>query len=505
MADGPPRPEPLDEVGDAGNVRACRGRRYTAARMKSTVEPLEGNKVKVSVEVDADEFEKDIDAAFRKLAREVRVDGFRPGKAPRRVLEARLGKEVGRQQALQDALPTYYVKAVDEHEVDVIAPPDIEITGGEDDGAVQFDAVVEVRPVIIVPGYKSIEITIDSYLPTDEEIDQQLESMRGRFATFEAVERPAEDGDNVLIDIVGTIDDEEVPGLTADDYSFTVGGPFPVPEVHEQLTGASVGDVLEFDADHPAEDNDSTIHFRIEVKEVKAKVLPDLDDAFAAEASEFDSLAALRDDLIDRASTMKKYRARMAVGQKTQEALAALVEEDAPAPLVEQETSQRIQNWVMQLQAQGIDLGTYFQITGESQEEVVDQMRAQAVQAVKVDLALRSIADAEGIETTDEDLDAEIEDAARRTEQKPEKLRRQLERNGQLQAVRSDLRVRKAFDWLCENVQIVDTDGNRIDVNALAVGDDEDDDEGFGLDEAGAVDLDGSDAPEDTDSRSESE
>ncbi|MEQ1788099.1 MAG: trigger factor, partial [Acidimicrobiales bacterium] len=163
--------------------------------MKSTVEPLEGNKVKLSVEVEAGEFESAVDAAFKKIAKEVRLPGFRPGKAPRKVLEARLGSLAGREQALHDALPEYYSAAVIEHDVDVIAPPEIDITGGQESGDVAFDAVVEIRPSIEVPGYGGLSVTLDAGA-----LDAQIDRMRDLDSTLEAVERPAQDGDTVTID-----------------------------------------------------------------------------------------------------------------------------------------------------------------------------------------------------------------------------------------------------------------------------------------------------------------
>ncbi len=172
--------------------------------MRSTVEPLEGNKVKVSVEVDEGEFDKAVDAAFRKIAREVRIPGFRPGKAPRKVLEARFGPDAARDQALRDSLPDFYVDAVKEHDVDAIAPPDIEITAGQEEGPVAFDAVVEVRPRIEVPGYGGLRVEIPSPEATDEEIDAQVDRLREQFAELAEVDRPAADGDVVTIGIHGT-------------------------------------------------------------------------------------------------------------------------------------------------------------------------------------------------------------------------------------------------------------------------------------------------------------
>lgn len=437
--------------------------------MKSTVEPLEGNKVKVSVEVDEAEFEKAIDAAFKKIAREVRIPGFRPGKAPRKVLEARFGPELARGQALQDAVPEYYLSAVKEHHVDAIAPPEIDITTGEQSGPVAFNAVVEVRPKVVIGGYRSLKVTIPSPVPTDAEIDEQIERLRQRFADLETVDRPAVDGDSVTIDVKGTHGGEPVDGLTADDYLYEIGSGFPVAELDENLRGAKPGDILEFDAKHPDPEEETGLHFRILVKEVKAKVLPELNDEFAAEASEFETLAELRDDLARRMSNVKKIQAQMALREKTSEALAELVEEDPPEALVNTELSSRLQDFALRLQAQGMDVQQYLMMTGKSEEDVLDELRVAAVLAVKVDLALRAVAEAEGIEVTDEELEAEYEAVAQRLDIKPAEVRRRFERSDQVEAVRSDLRNRKAFDWLCDQVEVIDEDGAVIDRDSLAI------------------------------------
>ncbi|HKY65573.1 MAG TPA: trigger factor, partial [Acidimicrobiales bacterium] len=203
--------------------------------MKTTVAPLEGNKVKLSVEVDEDEFDKAITDAFRKIAREVRIPGFRPGKAPRKVLERRLGPQVGREQALHDALPEYYAQAVTDNDVDAIDAPDIDITSGQDDGPIAFDAVVEVRPVVHVPGYGGLRVEIARPEMPDDEVDAQIDRMRQVQATFADVDRAARQDDAVVIDITGTLDGEAQDGLTADDYSYTVGSNAITAEVDEQI------------------------------------------------------------------------------------------------------------------------------------------------------------------------------------------------------------------------------------------------------------------------------
>ncbi len=436
--------------------------------MKSTVEPVEGNKVKLSIEVDGTEFEKQVDAAFKRIAREVRIPGFRPGKAPRQLLEARIGTEAARGDALEHALPEYYAEAVQEHEVDVIAPPEIDITAGREDGDIAFDAVVEVRPVAQVGGYDSLRVTIESPEVSDDEIGERVERLRESFSELQPVERPAAEGDHATIDVAGSQGGEPMEGLTADDYLYEVGSGSVVPELDAQLTGASVGDVLEFTADHPDPDEEP-VTFRILVKEVKEKVLPDADDAFAAEASEFATIAELRADLAQRMGMVKKVQSQMAIQQKTAEALAELVDIEVPDALVNTEVQQRLEDLAMRLQAQGIGIEQYLATTGQDQEAFVAELRGTASQGVLVDLALRAVAEAEDIEVTDDDLDGEYATVAERVGQKPAQVRKQLERNGQVSAVRSDLRKRKALEWLIERVELVDEEGTTIDRASLEV------------------------------------
>ena len=435
--------------------------------MRSTVEPLEGNKVKVSVEVDAEEFEVAVDAAFKKIAREVSIKGFRPGKAPRKVLETRIGSLAGREQAMQDSLPEYYSSAVIEHDVDVIAAPEIAVTGGHEGGPVAFDAVVEVRPSIEVPGYGGISITIDRPAVDEEQLAAQIDRMRDLDATLADVERPAAEGDTVTIDIAGTLDGETQPGLTADDYSYTVGSGAITPEVDEHLTGASAGDVLEFPATHPDPEEERELQFRVEVKSVQEKVLPELTDAWASEASEFDTLEALRASLAERMLRVRRAQAQMAYREKVGEALAALVTDEVPEAMVANEMQERLQDLSMRVQAQGMRLEQYLAMTGADPETFSQELKDTATSGVKVDLALRAVADAEGIECTDDDLTEELDGVAERVGEPVDVVRERFERVGQLSAVRSDIKKRKALEWLLDRAEVLDQDGAAIDRSEL--------------------------------------
>jgi trigger factor len=437
--------------------------------VKTTVAPLEGNKVKLSVEVDEDEFDKAITDAFRKIAREVRIPGFRPGKAPRKVLERRLGAQVGREQALHDALPEYYAQAVTDNDVDAIDAPEIDITAGEDDGPVAFDAVVEVRPVVQVPGYGGLRVEIPRPEVPEEEVDAQIDRMRQVQATFADVDRAAQAEDAVVIDITGTLDGEAQDGLTADDYSYTVGGGAITPEVDEQISGAKAGDILEFDATHPDPDEERQLRFKVLVKQVRERVLPEADDAWASENSEFDTIDELRQSIRDRGTLVRKAQAQSALREGTGQALAKLVEDDVPEALVTHEMNHRAQDLALRLQAQGLTPEQWLAITGKSSEDLTAELREAAETSAKVDLALRAVADAEEIECTDEDLDDELAGVAERVGEPVARVREEFERGGNLSAVRSDVRKRKALDWLLERVEIVDEDGQAIDRADLEV------------------------------------
>jgi trigger factor len=374
---------------------------------------------------------------------------------------------------------------VTEHEVDVIAPPEIDITAGEEQGDVVFDAVVEVRPQITVGGYASLRVTIDSPVVTDEEVEHRIDHLREQYAEFVVVEREAREDDQVTIDITGSQDDEPQPGLTAEGYKYVVGSGSVVPELDEQLTGAKVGDILQFTADHPVPDQDP-IDFRVLVKEIAEQKLPEATDEWAEEASEFSTLEELRADTRTRLETVKKVQAQMAIQEKAGEALAELVDEEVPEALVNAEVQNRIQDLAMRLQAQGMDLAQYIAATGQDQEAFVEELKATATQAVKVDLALRAVAEAEGTEVTEEDVEAELEQLAERFGQKPAQLRTQFERNEQMPLVRSDIRKRKALEWLLEQVEVVDEAGNPVDRAALTIeADAEDEADGAGGPEAG--------------------
>ena len=274
--------------------------------MRSTAEILEGNKVKLSVEVDEDELQTAVEDTFRRLQREVSVPGFRPGKVPRRLLEVRMGGKAIREEVIRHALPDYYAQAVEEAALDMIAAPEIDITSGEEEGPLAFDAVVEVRPKVSVAGRDGLVVTVPSPEVSEEDLDAQIDRMREQFAELSDVDRPAADGDVVTVDVQATRDGEPVEDLATSDFVYEVGTGMLAEGADEQLRGAKPGDILRIDAmDAPG----GSAQLKILVKQVREKVLPEADDAWASDASEFDTIAELRSDLSKRMTALRTLQA----------------------------------------------------------------------------------------------------------------------------------------------------------------------------------------------------
>jgi trigger factor len=428
--------------------------------MRATTEPLEGNLVRLSVEIDEPEFDKALGDVVKTLATQIRVPGFRPGKVPRKVLEARMGGSGAlRAEALREALPDFYAQAVVDTELDPIASPEIDITSGEESGGVAFDAVVQVRPLVAIPGYDGLQVTLPGLIVSDEDIDHQVDRLRENDAELEEVTRAAVDSDLVTIDLHGNdAGGAEVVGI--DDYLYEVGGGTVVPELDEQLRGAKAGDIVAFDAPTPG-DEEQIVSFRVLVKDVKVKKLPETTDEWAAESSEFETVAELRADIYERISRVKLVQSQMALRQKTVEAVADLVaDDDVPEVLVDAEVNERLHDLQHRLEAQKLGLAEYFQATGQSPDDLLGAVRTDAHKAVKADLALRALVEAEELTLSDEELDAEMVTMAERMETTPAELRRQLDTAGRTGAVRSELRKAKALQWLLDHVDLFDEEGN---------------------------------------------
>ena len=433
--------------------------------MDSTVEILDGDRVRLSVAVDADEFEVAVDAAFRRIGQGLRLPGFRPGKAPRRVLEARIGREAGRQEALEHALPDYYGRALVHHEVDAIGRPEIRITGGADSGSVTFDAVIPVRPQLSISGHRNLRLEIMSPEVSNDEVEAQVDALRSQLATLEAVERPVAQGDLVTIDVEGVRGGEPVPGLTATEYLYEVGSGTVTPDLDDYLNGASVGDDLEFEADY--RDGEGQVSFSVSVKAVQTRLLPELDDELAAEVSQFSTAEALVSDLRDRIGHAKRHQVGMLARDAAARAVADLVTIEVPPDLVESEIDERFRDLDARLRSQGLDLERYLEATDREPDEIREEFREAAEVAVRVDLGLRAVAYVEYLDENDERLDSYLDAMAVQTELDVDEVRARLADSGRMLEVRADVSKRAALEWLLDSADIVDEAGNPVDRELL--------------------------------------
>jgi trigger factor len=437
--------------------------------MRSTSEALEGNRVKLTVAVDEEELRTAVEETFRQLQKDVNIPGFRPGKVPRRLLEVRLGAQAIRAEVIRHALPDYYAQAVEAAALDTIAAPEIDITAGEDTGPLAFDAVVEVRPKVSIAGYEGLVVTAPSLEPTEEEIDARVDRLREQFAELTEVERPAQHGDLVTVDVHGVRDGKVTEGLSADDFVYEIGTGGLAAGADEALQGKKVGEIVEVDA--PGLQGGPG-QLRMLLKQVREKVLPEANDEWASDASEFDTLEELRADVARRLVSFKKLEARLAVRERALDALAALVSDETPPTLVHGVAERLSESFVQRLADSGMTMDQYLEASGQSADEVAAELDSQAVSEVRVDLALRALADAEGITVDDKDLAAEIEMLARQANQDARSLATRLAKTGGLEQLRSNVRNDKAVEWLTESVDLVDEQGNPMDRTLLLEVDD---------------------------------
>ena len=445
--------------------------------MKSTLENIEDSPgkrlVKLSLTVEEAEFDRNIDQAFRKIATEVRLPGFRAGKVPRKVLEARIGLAPAREQALRDAIPEYLARAVREHDIDLIATPEVEITAGEEDGPVSFDATCEVRPEITVPGYGGLRVELPAPQATDEDIDQALKAELRRHGSLIDVDRAAEAGDHVTLDLAGTRDGEPVIGLTTEDWLYEIGQGWVAPEFDAELIGSVTGAELAFTA--TPNGTSEPADFAVTVKNVQEMVLPELTDEWVDEnIGEFDTVEGYKASIGDRIDEQKLGQARNVFVERVTSALAELVEIDAPEAMVNGDLQARVQNTVQQFQAQGISIDQWLQATGQDSASFVEALRVQSTKAVKVDLALRAVATAEGLEVSDDDREREYERIAMQVRQKPAQVRKAYEANDAVADLTAQILKTKALDWLLHHAEVVDPDGQPID-RELVIGHTHDD------------------------------
>jgi len=425
--------------------------------MKTTVTQEGPTKVRISVEATPDEVAPAVDRAFERLAGEVKVPGFRKGKVPRKVLEARLGADEIREASLQEAVPLLWRQAMTESDISPISLPDIEVQSYDDQG-LSFDALFEVRPEINLPDFATISVERPDTDVTDAEIEDQLARLQDRFATLETIARPSQRGDFMLIDLKGYVHDAEVPEASATDLLYEVGTERFVPELDRELEGKRQGDILKFNAtlppNYPGEFAEKEISFQVLVKENRQKNIPALDDEFAKSASEFDTLDELRADLKTRIGELKRVSADSEVRNRLLEKVIAEASVPVPEAMTNDELSFRVARFSDQLRHAGVSVEQYLERTGQTEEQVTDDLRTQAERNVAAQLILDEVGKREELEATEEDLQAELLVHAQALQKEPEELRKELVSKGRLGALAADIIRRKALDLIVERADI---------------------------------------------------
>ncbi len=431
--------------------------------MQTTVEETDKHVVRLSVEIEPDEVAKDLDRAYRKVAGEVKIPGFRKGKVPKQVIDARIGREHVLEEFVKDAVPAYYFRAVREHNLAPIADPEIDLDQVEDGKSLKFTATVEVRPRLTLEPehYRGVHVMAPSTEPTELEIDAFVDRLRERFAELEVVERPARKGDYVLADVRAHVHDKEIAEATRLGFLSEVGSEELVPELDKELEGKRKGEILKFNAVLPEGFKDlagTEVTFQVLIKEVKAKKLPALDDGFATTASEFDTIGELREDIRGKLRQLKEAESRREVRDLVLARVVDSLDVDLPERLVDEETDHRVAHANERAQRAGITLEAALASQGWDELRFRSDARAHAIRALESDLVLEAVARQEELTVTQEDLDREIQALAEGSGRDPKEVRKILDRSGEVRSLAGDIIRTKALDYLVESADVATED-----------------------------------------------
>jgi trigger factor len=431
--------------------------------MQTTVESTDRHTVKLTIEVPADRVEADLDQTYRAIAREVKIPGFRPGKAPKAIIDAQIGQDVVLEEYVSATLPTYFRNAVTDEDLAPIGDPDVDVEQLEPGKALIFTATVEVRPRLTFEeaDYSGLEVTRPSVEVTDEEVDQWVERLRRQFGELEPVGRPAAEGDFVTVTVGVTRGGDSLEALDREDYLYNVGSEELGETFDDRLGGAKAGDILEFEATLPERFGEELggggdASFRVLVKDVKALALPEVDDAFATTASEFDTMDQLRDDLREKIHEAKEREVQGVLRDRALQALVERVDVELPETLIDQETQHRVQHAEEQADRYGLTLEQMLEIQGWDRARLQEDSREHAVRAITADLALEGVARAADIQVDADELGAEITSLAQAYGRDPKELATQLDRSGQIVTLAGDIIRTKALDLVVERADITD-------------------------------------------------
>ena len=434
--------------------------------MKSNVEQLSPTRVRIEVQVPFTELEPDFQRAYKELAKQVRLPGFRPGKAPAKLLEARFGREAMLEQVVNEALPSRYGQAVAESEVHPLGQPDIEVTKKEYGQDLAFTAEVDVRPKIALPDLSELTVSVDPVGVSDDDVDAELESLRARFGTLTGVDRPVADGDFVSIDLSAAVDGEDVPNAAAQGLSHEVGSGRLIAGLDDALVGLSVDESKEFTAklatgEHAGHDAQVTVT----VKSIKERELPEPDDEFAQLASEFDTIDELRSNLRDQVGQVKRAQQAEKIRDATMDTLVEQVDVPLPEAIVQAQFDTAIHNALHSFNHDEAKFNEVLAEQGKTREEFETETRSAAESDVKRQLLLDALADELEVKVGQDDLTERLVMTSRQYGIEPQQLFGYLQENNQLPAMLADVRRGLTIAAVVQAATVTDTDGNSIDTH----------------------------------------
>ncbi len=427
--------------------------------MTANVTKLEENKVRLDIEVAPETVRRGVETKIKELGRQVRVPGFRPGKAPRRVIENRLGRDYIYMEALQDQLPGWYSQAVVETDVRPIDQPEIHFDDPlDEEQGFKFSATVEVRPEAALGDYKGVEVPRREVEISDEDVEEQIEELRGQFATLAAAEeRPAQEGDFVILDFRGErLAGGPVEGAEAEDYMLEIGRGELLPDFEENIVGMEVGGRKQFGVTFPMDYAEESLRgesvlFNVHVKEIKERDLPPLDDEFVKEASEFETLDELRAAVREQLEAAAEQRVDGEFRGRVLDVVVEGAEVEVPQVMLHEKAHEMVGSFERSIAAQGMDPEQYYQLAGTNQAEFEERVSPDAEDTVKKELVLDAVAAAEGIVADDEEVMHEIGHLAEDTERSPEDIAEAMRSTGTYTMLEEEISRQKALDFLVEN------------------------------------------------------
>jgi trigger factor len=440
--------------------------------VKSTVENLSPTRVRLAVEVPFEELKPSLDSAYKKIGSSVRVPGFRPGKVPNRVIDQRVGRAAVLEEAVNEALPRIYTDAVRENEIKALGQPEIDVTNLDDNVSLSFTAEVDVRPEIELPELSSIAVTVDDIEVTEADVDEQLDELRARFGTLKGVERPVATGDFVAIDLKAEVKGEEIEGGSASGMSYEVGKGDLIDGLDDAIVGKSSGDSTRFATKlAQGEQAGSDAEVSVTINSVKERELPEIDDEFAQLASEFDTVAELRDDLRTRLGRAKSLGQGSEARDKVLEKLIETVEFPVPESSIANEVGFREHDIIHSLGHDDALFEQFLTGQGKTREEFDAELRDGAQNSVKAQFILDAIADKEQVGVGDAELTEYLVRQAQRYDMSPQDFANEVMQAGNLPALIADVRRNKALAVALTAATITDASGNPVDLSALSAND----------------------------------